>query len=71
MALPNPGIEPGSPALQVGSLPTELSGTPYSGINAWEIPRTEEPGVLQSMGSQGGGHDLATKQQTGFTISCN
>ena len=24
--LPNPGIEPGSPALQVDSLPTELSG---------------------------------------------
>ena len=27
--LPNPGIEPGSPALQVGSLPTELSGKPF------------------------------------------
>ena len=26
--LPNPGIEPGSPAWQVDSLPTELSGTP-------------------------------------------
>jgi len=26
--LPNPGIEPGSPALQVNSLPTELSGKP-------------------------------------------
>ena len=26
MDLPNPGIEPGSPALQAGSLPTELSG---------------------------------------------
>ena len=25
-ALPNPGIEPGSPALQVDSLPTELLG---------------------------------------------
>ena len=24
-----------------------------SGILAWEIPRTEEPGGLQSMGSQG------------------
>ena len=28
--LPNPGIEPGSPALQVGSLPPELSGEPLS-----------------------------------------
>ena len=26
--LPDPGIKPGSPALQVGSLPTELSGKP-------------------------------------------
>ena len=26
--LPDPGIEPGSPALQVDSLPTELSGEP-------------------------------------------
>ena len=27
---PNPGTEPKSPALQVGSLPTELSGKPFS-----------------------------------------
>ena len=27
--LPDPGIEPGPPALQVGSLPTELTGEPY------------------------------------------
>ena len=27
------------------------------------IPRTEEPGGLQAMGSQGVGHDLSTKQQ--------
>ena len=26
--LPNPGIEPGSPALQAGSLPAELQGKP-------------------------------------------
>ena len=26
--LPNPGIEPGSPALQADSLPTELHGKP-------------------------------------------
>ena len=30
---------------------------------AWEIPRTEEPGGLQSVGSQRVGHDLVTKQQ--------
>ena len=30
---------------------------------AWETPRPEEPGGLQSMVSQRAGHDLATKQQ--------
>ena len=29
----------------------------------WEMVRTGKPGVLQSMGSQRVGHDLATKQQ--------
>ena len=33
-------------------------------ILAWEIPWTEEPSRLQSLGSQkSGGHDLVTKQQ--------
>ena len=35
----------------------------HSSILAWKIPWTEEPGGLQSMGSQRVGHDLATKQQ--------
>ena len=35
----------------------------HSSILAWEIPRTEEPGGLQSMGSQRVGYDLATKHQ--------
>ena len=30
--LPDPGIEPGSPALQADSLPTELSGKPPDGV---------------------------------------
>ena len=30
-------------------------------ILAWEIPWTEEPGLLQSMGSQRVIHDLATE----------
>ena len=34
----------------------------HSSILAWEIPWTEEPGGLQSMGSQRVGHDTATKQ---------
>ena len=34
-----------------------------SGVLAWEIPRTEESGRLQSMGSQRFRCDLETKQQ--------
>ena len=33
----------------------------HSSILAWEILWTEEPGGLQSMGSQRVGHDLVTK----------
>ena len=35
----------------------------HSSILAWKIPWTEEPGGLQSMGSQKVGHGWATKQQ--------
>ena len=34
----------------------------HSSILAWRIPWTEEPGRLQSMGSQRVGHNLATLQ---------
>ena len=33
----------------------------HSSIVAWEIPWTEEPGGLRSMGSQGVRHDLAAE----------
>ena len=33
----------------------------HSSILAWRIPWTEEPGGLQSMGSQRVGHDLVTE----------
>ena len=33
----------------------------HSSILAWKIPLTEEPGGLQSMGSQRIGHDRAQK----------
>ena len=36
----------------------------HSSILAWEIPWTEEPGGLQSVGLQRVGYNLATKQQT-------
>ena len=35
----------------------------YSGILAWEIPWTEEPGGLPAMGSQRVRHDLMTEEQ--------
>ena len=37
--------------------PLEKEMATYSSILAWEIPWTEEPGGLQSMGSQRRGHD--------------
>ena len=47
--------------MQVPSLdqedPLEKEMATHSSILAWRIPWTEEPGVLQSMGSQGVGHD--------------
>ena len=37
--------------------PLEKEMATHSRILAWEIPWTEEPGRLQSMGSQRVGHD--------------
>ena len=34
---------------------------PHSGTLAWQIPWTEEPGRLQSRGSQRVGHDCRTR----------
>ena len=46
---------------QEGPLEKEMST--HSTVLAWEMPWTEEPGGIQSMGSQRVGHDLMTKQQ--------
>ena len=43
--------------------PLEKKMVTHSGILAWEIPWTEEPGGLQSMWSQRVKQDLVTKQQ--------
>ena len=40
---------------QEGSLEKEMAT--HSSVLAWRIPWTEEPGGLQSMGSQGVGQD--------------
>ena len=41
--------------------PLEKEMATHSSIPAWEIPWTEEPGGLQSIGLQRVGHDLVTK----------
>ena len=43
--------------------PLEKEMATHSNILVCEILWTEEPGVLQSMGSQRVGHDLESKQQ--------
>ena len=43
--------------------PLEKEMATHYSILAWEIPRIEELGGLQSMGSQRVRHDLVTKQQ--------
>ena len=40
--------------------PLEKEMATHSGIRAWKIPWMEEPGRLQSMGSQGVRHDSVT-----------
>ena len=41
--------------------PLEKEMAIHYSILTWKIPRTEEPGGLQSMGPQRVGHDWATK----------
>ena len=43
--------------------PLEKGMVTHSSILAWEIPWTQEPGGLQSMGSQRVRHSWATRQQ--------
>ena len=53
--------------IQVWSLgqedPPEKETAAHSSILAWEIPWTEEPGGLQSVGSHKIRHGLETRQQ--------
>ena len=46
--------------------PLEKEMATYSSTLAWGIPRTEEPGGLQSMGSQRAGLDLVTEHRHPF-----
>ena len=53
--------------MQVQSLggedPLEEEMAPHSSILAWRIPRTEESGRLQDMGSRRVRHDQVTEQE--------
>ena len=64
-----------SPVMQETSVPPlgwedplEKAMATHSSILAWEIPWTEEPGGLESMGSQRVRHNCATFTQRG--LSC-
>ena len=71
VGFPDGSVVKNPPAIQemwVQSLdqedPLENEMTIHSSILAWEIPWTEKPGGLQSMGvTKKVRHDLATKQQ--------
>ena len=60
--LPDPGIEPESPALQADSLPTELSGKllEHKGDHLLPLPGERVPGILG-----GSGHGAAILCQAG------
>ena len=47
--------------------PLEKEMAIHSSTIAWKIPWTEEPGKLQSMGSQRVGQDSATSLSLSFT----
>ena len=52
----------------IGEGPLEKEMPTHFRVLAWKIPWTEDPGRLQSMGSQRVRHDLATKQQPQWQI---
>ena len=47
--------------------PLEEEMATHSSIPAWRIPRTEEPGRLQSLGLQRAGPDLAVNDSSSGT----
>jgi len=57
-------VNAGDLGLILGSKdPVEEEMATHSSMLAWEIPWTEEPGRLWTMGLQRVRHDLVTKQQ--------
>ena len=56
-----PGLQETQVQFLGGEDPLQKGMATHSIVLAWRIPWTEEPGRLQSRGSQRVGHDLATK----------
>ena len=54
-----------------GEDPLEKQMAAHSGNLAWRIPWTEEPGGLQSMGSQRVGHDWVAEHARSVYIGCD
>ena len=64
-AVKNPPANAGDVSLTPGSRRfLEKETATHSSILAWEIPKSEEPGRLQSMRSQRVGQNLMIKHQT-------
>ena len=61
--------DPGSTPRSGRSLEEEMAT--HSSILDWKIPRTEEPGRLQSMGLQSVGHDCLTNTLLGTLLNFN
>ena len=57
LVIKNPPANAGDIRDMSWEVPLEKEMTTHSAIPAWRIPWTEEPGGLQSMGSQRVGHD--------------
>ena len=68
LAVKNPPANAGDIEMQVQFLsqedPLEEGMTTHSSILSWRIARTEEAGRLQSMGSQGAGHNWSDSART-------
>ena len=61
----NPPVMQETREIQVWSLGQEEKMATHSSILAWRIPSTEEPGGLQSKGSQRVRHNWANEQAHG------
>ena len=53
----------GDTSLTIWEGPLEKEIATHSSILVWEIPWTEQPDKLQSMGLQGVGHNLAREEE--------